>query len=80
MLIRWGANIDDEDFVGRTSLHLAAANNYVEAVRILLYELANPFKTTKEGKTPINLTTNSLIRRYLERARIVIINNIATYS
>jgi hypothetical protein len=73
ILIKFGANVDDEDFVGRTALHL-------EAVKFLLYESANPFKTNREGKTPINLTTNSLIKRYLERARIVIIVNIAPYS
>jgi ankyrin repeat protein len=80
ILIKFGANVDDEDFVGRTALHLAAGNNYLEAVKFLLYESANPFKTNREGKTPINLTTNSLIKRYLERARIVIIVNIAPYS
>jgi ankyrin repeat protein len=79
MLISYGVNIDDEDFVGRTALHLASANNYIDTVKILLLEQANPFKTNREGKTPINLTTNSLIRRYLERARIVSYINIVTH-
>jgi ankyrin repeat protein len=78
MLIQWGSNVDDEDFVGRTALHLAASNNYVESVKVLLLELANPFKKTREGKTPFTLTTNSEIKRYLDRARIVILYNIVT--
>ena len=62
---------DEEDIAGRTPLHVAALSNNVQAVKMLLTELADPFKKTHLGKMAIDLTTDSLIKFYLGRARLV---------
>jgi ankyrin repeat protein len=72
MLLRYGSKIDAEDYSGRTALHIASESNNLESVRILLFELATPFKENHEGKMPVDLTTNRIIKFYLERAKNVI--------
>ena len=71
ILISKGANINSEDISGRTPLHIAAVTNHLESLKILLYELANPFKRNKDGKLPIDLTEDNKCKFYLSRARIV---------
>lgn len=44
-----------------TPLHLAAKNNHVEVVKLLLKEGANPAAQNKEHKTPAELTTDTSV-------------------
>jgi ankyrin repeat protein len=67
--LKWGSIIDSEDDSGRTALHVASLFNNKESVKILLFEIANPFKKTNKGDLPIDLTTNLLIQFLLERAK-----------
>jgi ankyrin repeat protein len=70
-LINKGANINAEDIAGRTPLHIAAGKNHIESLKILLFEMADPFKRDKEGKQAIDMTTDNKCKFYLSRARIV---------
>jgi ankyrin repeat protein len=72
-LINHGENIHSQDVAGRTPLHLSAEKNHFESLKILLMELADPFKKNKEGKMPIDVTNNIHIKYYLSRARLVFI-------
>ncbi len=69
LLLKYGCRIDAQDNSGRTPLHVAAFYNNLEKVKILLYELANPLKKTNSNELAIDLTTNMLIKFYLERAK-----------
>jgi len=71
LLISKGANVNSEDISGRTALHIAAFANHLECVKILLYELADPFKRNKDGKLAFDLTNDYKCKFYLSRARIV---------
>jgi hypothetical protein len=59
---------------GRTALHIAAKYNYLESVKVLLYELANPFRKDHGGKMAIDLTKSLIVQYFLNRARLVKIN------
>jgi ankyrin repeat protein len=63
--------VDEQDYLGRTPLHIACMKNYLECAKILLYELADPFKKTNEGKAPADLTENNMIHYFLARSRCV---------
>lgn len=70
-LIKCGANIDTQDICGRTPLHIAVENNYVECVKVLLYELADPFKKNKMNEMAIDICQDRTINYYLSYARAV---------
>src|SRR5579872_1610045 len=53
MLVDKGANIDQQDKRGRTSLYRAAAEGKDEAMRILLAHKANPNQKAADGSTPL---------------------------
>lgn len=67
-----GAKIDVEDATGKTPLHIACLYNKVENVKVLLYEYASPFKMDHEGHLPIDLTTDGVIKFFLERCRALV--------
>jgi hypothetical protein len=71
--------IDEEDISGRTALHVAALKNNRESVKMLLVDMADPFKKTHQNKLAIDLTTDNIIKFYLDRARLVIILFIYIY-
>lgn len=60
--------IDSQDESGRTALMIAAKNNYLEFVTILLFENANPKIKDINMKMASDLTTNEKIRLILKRA------------
>ena len=62
---------------GRTALHIAAKYNYLESVKVLLYEIANPFRKDHCGEMAIDLTKSLMIQFFLTRARLVKINLIS---
>ncbi|EAX96059.1 ankyrin repeat protein, putative [Trichomonas vaginalis G3] len=49
MLINRGADLEARDEIGRTPLHLAARENCVESVKILLAHGANIFSRDDDG-------------------------------
>jgi len=57
------ANVDEHDYEGKTPLHLAAAYNSVECIRVLCEAGANPNATTKKGDTPLDLATGQTSRQ-----------------
>jgi Arf-GAP/coiled-coil/ANK repeat/PH domain-containing protein len=71
LLLKFGSRIDERDYYGRTSLHIAAFYGNVESLKVLLYNFASPLKVNNEGKLPIELAVNSNIRFFLERAKNV---------
>ena len=67
-MISKGANVSAQDEIGRTPLHIAAFYNNIEALQILLYELANPLIKNNEGETPFDVATDPVIQFILQRA------------
>ena len=75
-IIRFGSNVNHQDFRGRTALHFASKNNDVIAVTILLYFLANPSIKDTNEKTPFNYAENNghdsyIIKELLIRTEII---------
>lgn len=68
LLVSKGANASAQDEIGRTPLHVAAFYNNIEALQILLYELANPLIKNNEGETPFDVATDPVIQFILQRA------------
>ncbi len=64
-LISRGKHINQYDFHNRTPLFLAALNNQKEVCEILKKHNANPFMTSKDGKRPIDVTTDESIKLIL---------------
>ena len=60
--------IDAQDESGRTALMIAAQNNYLEFVTVLLFENANPKIKDINMKMASDLTTNEKIKIILKRA------------
>ncbi len=54
-LVRAGADVDATDGVGRTALHLAAADKRADAVNELVRLGASVFKADTKGRTPLHL-------------------------
>ena len=75
-IIRFGSNVNHQDFRGRTALHFASKNNDVIAVTILLYFLANPSIKDTNEKIPFNYAENNghdsyIIKELLIRTEII---------
>ena len=60
--------IDAQDISGRTPLMIAAQNNHLEFLTILLFENANPKIKDKNSNLASDLTTNEKIKCILKRA------------
>ena len=60
--------IDAQDEGGRTPLMIAAQNNHLEFLTILLFENANPKIKDKNSNIASDLTTNEKIKYILKRA------------
>lgn len=69
--IKNGVSINAEDYAGRTPLYLASLLNNVEAVMILLYELANPFNKDKDGLSPMDVAKNQTIIYMFKRTTLL---------
>lgn len=69
--VKNGGNINKEDYVGRTPLHIGCAMNNIEAVMILLYEFANPFAKDKNGNMPNDLTEDKVILDIFRRVTLL---------
>ena len=69
--VKHGGNVNKEDYVGRTPLHVGCAMNNVEAVMILLYEFANPFAKDKNGHMPNDLTEDKVILDMFRRVTLL---------
>ncbi len=65
---------------GRIPLHLAAQNNYIDIVRILIDNKSNPFLINKENKRPLDLATDSIIRELLREYMNVYNVNLESWS
>ena len=70
-VVKNGGNINKEDYVGRTPLHIGCAMNNIEAVMILLYEFANPFAKDKNGNMPNDLTEDKVILDIFRRVTLL---------
>ncbi len=76
VLIRKGVHVNLFDFNNRTPLFLAALNNHREICLILLSCGANPFLEDKEGKKPVEVTTDGSVKQLLMKTMEVILKNI----
>jgi len=56
LIIDNGADVDSVDIILRTPLHLAARGGYLQAVRLLLAYMANPFAKTLTLKSVLDYT------------------------
>lgn len=65
LLISKGVHINQYDNTRRTPLWLAAKNNHLSICQILLENKANPFMDSKDGKKPIDVTTDLHIKKLL---------------
>jgi len=54
-LIKLGANVDEQDHVGRTALHIAAQKNNISVVEDLIEANALANVRSKDGSTPLHV-------------------------
>ena len=72
-----GANFNQQDYIGKTPLHLACEKNRFECVFILLYEMANPFIEDNSKKTAFDYwKSNDYVYQYdinkiIKRVKII---------
>lgn len=66
-----GAAVNMPDELGNTPLHLAAKDNHLDIVHLLLNGGADPLLKDAAGKTPADLTTDESCRMLLARAEAV---------
>ena len=60
-MVSLGARVNSVDITGKTALHYAVINNSLEAVLILLFEMASPFQKDNNGNRPEDYANNKLI-------------------
>lgn len=60
-----GNHINQFDNNRRTPLWLAARNNQLETVSVLLQHGANPFLDSKDGKKPVDVTTDKNVEKLI---------------
>jgi uncharacterized protein len=72
-LVEKGANVDHQtNLWGYYALHLAAAKGQIETVRMLLKHGANPALLNANGKTPLQVAGNNIIKkRQFDGAKIL---------
>ncbi len=76
LLLDYGCHVNIQDNESRTPLWLAAKNNFPETCDVLLQKKANPCLANKEGKKPIDVTTDSSIKKLLtEYSDVKLINS-----
>lgn len=73
-LIEAGPHMNQIDLNYRTPLWHAAKNNHYKTCETLLQKMANPFIEGKCGKKPIDITTDSNIRKILNEYMEVNLN------
>ena len=71
LFISRGADINAQDEGGRTALLIAAEQNNLEFVTVLLFEIADPSIKNCKGQKPFEVTTNPKIKVILERAKVL---------
>ena len=65
ILLDRGSYLNQYDMNNRTPLWLAAKNNHFECCEMLLQYGANPFMENTEGKKPIDVVTDSALRKLI---------------
>ena len=76
-MVSLGAPVNSVDVTGKTALHYAVINNSLEAVLILLFEMASPFQKDNNGNRAEDYANNNLISYLLKKTsdvRLYIIN------
>ena len=71
LFISRGADINAMDEGGRTPLYIAAEQNHLEFVTVLIFEIADPSIKNIKDERPCDVTTNIKIKLILERTRIL---------
>ena len=71
LFVSRGADINAQDEGGRTALLIAAEQNNLEFITVLLFEIADPSIKNCKGERPIDVTTDMRIKIILERAKIL---------
>ena len=69
LFISRGADINAQDEGGRTALFIAAENNHLEFITVLLFEIADPSIKNCKGEKPFQATTDQRIKIILESAQ-----------
>jgi ankyrin repeat protein len=67
LMIYFGNHINLLDMSNRTPLHLAAFNNNLEIIEILIRNRANPYLRCKEGKKAFDLATDPKVKLILSQ-------------
>ena len=77
LFISRGADINSRDEGGRTPLFIAAQNNYLEFITVLLFEIADPSIKNIKGEKTFDVSIDPKIKFILERAKVLhYLNNI----
>ena len=77
LFISRGADINSRDEGGRTPLFIAAQNNYLEFITVLLFEIADPSIKNIKGEKAFDVSIDPKIKFILERAKVLhYLNNI----
>jgi ankyrin repeat protein len=76
VLIHKGVHVNLYDFNKRTPLFLAALNNHREICLVLLTYGANPFLEDKEGKKPVDVTTDGTVKQLLMKTMEVFLKDV----
>ena len=66
-LLDYGSKVDACSMTGETPLHYAVKNNYYDCAFILLFYLASPFISDKNGKKPIDITDDYDMSNLLDK-------------
>ena len=66
-MVSLGAPVNSVDITGKTALHYAVINNSLEAVLILLFEMASPFQKDNNGNRPEDYANNKLTSYILKK-------------